>query len=228
MKLGNFKFTIIALVLSLQFGGFSSTVSQNVGDEDLKDNINDIVVMDMENNSVQLSDYNNKVLLIVLKDNINDIVVMDMENNSVQLSDYNNKVLLIVNVASECGYTPQYKGLEEIYQSYNSLGFEILAFPCNDFGAQEPGTNDEIKAFCSSKFNVTFKLFDKIKVLGDEKSPLYERLTNNIVTDKSDINWNFEKFIISKDGKITARFLSKDDPTDEAITILIEQELEKE
>ena len=197
MKIKKIKMIQIALVLSLLFGGISSTVPQNIGDDDLKDNINDIVVM-------------------------------DMENNSIQLSDYNDKVLLIVNVASECGYTPQYKGLEEIYQSYNSLGFEILAFPCNDFGAQEPGTNEEIKAFCSSKFNVTFKLFDKIKVLGDEKSPLYERLTDNSVTDSSDINWNFEKFIVSKDGKIMARFLSKVEPTDETITKLIEQELEKE
>jgi len=197
MKLKILKIFVIALVLSLQFGGFSSTVSQNNGGDDLKDNINDITVM-------------------------------DMENDSIQLSDYNDKVLLIVNVASECGYTPQYKGLEEIYQSYNSLGFEILAFPCNDFGAQEPGTNEEIKAFCSSNYNVTFMLFDKIKVLGEEKSPLYERLTNNSITDKSDINWNFEKFIISKDGKITARFLTKVEPTDEVITKLIEQELEKE
>ncbi len=197
MKLRILKIFVIALVLSLHFGGFSSTVSQNNGGDDLKDNINDITVM-------------------------------DMENDSIQLSDYNDKVLLIVNVASECGYTPQYKGLEEVYKKYNSLGFEILAFPCNDFGGQEPGTNEEIKAFCSSNYNVTFMLFDKIKVLGEEKSPLYERLTNNSITDKSDINWNFEKFIISKDGKIKARFLTKIEPTDEAITKLIEQELEKE
>ena len=197
MKLENIKIIIIALALSLQLGGFSRTVSQNIGGDNLKDNINDITVM-------------------------------DMENNSIQLSDYNGKVLLIVNVASECGYTPQYKGLEEIYQKYNSRGFEVLAFPCNDFGGQEPGTNDEIKVFCSSNYNVTFKLFDKIKVLGKEKSPLYERLTNNSITNNSDINWNFEKFIISKDGIITTRFLSKVDPTDEAITKLIEQELEKE
>ncbi len=191
------KIFVIALVLSLHFGGFSSTVSQNNGGDDLKDNINGITVM-------------------------------DMENDSIQLSDYNDKVLLIVNVASECGYTPQYKGLEEVYKKYYSLGFEILAFPCNDFGGQEPGTNEEIKAFCSSNYNVTFMLFDKINVLGEEKSPLYERLTNNSITDKSDINWNFEKFIISRDGKITARFLTKIEPTDEAITKLIEQELEKE
>jgi len=196
MKLENIKIIIIALALSLQLGGFSRTNAQNIEGDDLKDNINDITVMDMENNSIQLSDY--------------------------------NKVLLIVNVASECGNTPQYKGLEEIYRKYNALGFEILAFPCNDFGGQEPGTNDEIKAFCSSNYNVTFKLFDKIKVLGKDKSPLYERLTNNSITDKSDINWNFEKFIISKDGKITARFLSKIKPTDDAITKLIEEELKKE
>ncbi|MFB3057940.1 MAG: glutathione peroxidase [Ignavibacteriaceae bacterium] len=191
------KIFVIALVLSLHFGGFSSTVSQNNGGDDLKDNINDITVM-------------------------------DMENDSIQLSDYNDKVLLIVNVASECGYTPQYKGLEEIYKKYYSLGFEILAFPCNDFGGQEPGTNEEIKAFCSSNYNVTFMLFDKIKVLGEQKSSLYERLTNNSITDQSDINWNFEKFIISKDGKIAARFLTKVEPTDESITKLIEEELEKD
>ena len=196
MKLENIKIIIIALALSLQLGGFSRTNAQNIEGDDLKDNINDITVMDMENNSIQLSDY--------------------------------NKVLLIVNVASECGNTPQYKGLEEIYQKYNSRGFEVLAFPCNDFGGQEPGTNNEIKAFCSSNYNITFKLFDKIKVLGKEKSPLYERLTNNSITNNSDINWNFEKFIISKDGIITTRFLSKVDPTDEAITKLIEEELEKE
>jgi len=197
MKLENIKVILIALVLSLQFGGFLSTVSQNNGGDDLKDNINDITVI-------------------------------DMKNNSIPLSDYNDKVLLIVNVASECGYTPQYKGLEKIYQKYSSLGFEILAFPCNDFGGQEPGTNEEIKAFCSSNYNVTFMLFDKIKVLGERKSSLYERLTNNSITDQSDINWNFEKFIISKDGKIAARFLTKVEPTDEAITKLIEDELEKD
>jgi glutathione peroxidase len=197
MKLESIKIIIITLALSLQLGGFSRTVTQNIEGDNLKDNINDIKVI-------------------------------DMENNSIQLSDYNGKVLLIVNVASECGYTSQYTGLEEIYRKYNSLGFEILAFPCNDFGSQEPGTNDEIKTFCSSNYNVTFKLFDKIKILGEDKSPLYERLTNNSKTDKSDINWNFEKFIISKDGKITARFLSKIKPTGKAITKLIEEELEKE
>ena len=162
-----------------------------------------------------------------LKDNVNDIIVNDMNGNAVNLSDYNGKVLLIVNVASKCGYTPQYKQLEEIYEKYNKRGFEILAFPCNDFGGQEPGTNKEIKEFCSVNYGVTFKLFDKIKILGNNKSPLYERLTNNSITEKSDIKWNFEKFIISKDGKIIARFESKVKPSDKTVTDIIEQELLK-
>jgi len=160
-------------------------------------------------------------------DSINDITVLDMNNKEVKLSDYTGNVLLIVNVASECGSTPQYKGLEEIYKEYNPKGFEILAFPCNDFGGQEPGTNEQIHNFCSSKFGVTFKLFDKIKVLGDGKSPLYERLINNSVTEKGDIKWNFEKFIISKEGKIVNRFRTKVEPTSEAVISAIERELKK-
>jgi glutathione peroxidase len=158
-------------------------------------------------------------------DHINDITVLDMNNKEVKLSDYNGKVLLIVNVASECGYTKQYAGLQEIYEIYNPRGFEILAFPCNDFGGQEPGTNEQIQNFCSSKFGVTFKLFDKIKVLGDDKSPLYERLINNSVTEKGDVKWNFEKFIISKEGKIVNRFRTKVEPTSEEVITAIEKEL---
>ena len=160
-------------------------------------------------------------------DNINDITVLDMNNKKVKLSDYNGKVLMIVNVASECGYTRQYSGLEEIYKEYNSKGFEILAFPCNDFGGQEPGSNEQIQNFCSSKFGVTFKLFDKIKVLGKNKSPLYERLINNSITEKGDIKWNFEKFLISKEGKIVGRYLSKVEPTNKELIAAIEGELKK-
>lgn len=160
-------------------------------------------------------------------DNINDITVLDMNNKEVKLSDYNGNVLLIVNVASECGYTKQYAGLQEIYEKYYSQGFEILAFPCNDFGGQEPGTNEEIQHFCSSKFGVTFKLFDKIKVLGEDKSPLYERLINNSVTEKGDVKWNFEKFLISKNGKIVSRFRHKVEPTSDEIILAIEIELKK-
>jgi glutathione peroxidase len=160
-------------------------------------------------------------------DNIRDITVLDMNNKKVKLSDYNGKVLMIVNVASECGYTKQYAGLEEIYKEYNPQGFEILAFPCNDFGGQEPGTNEQIQNFCSSKFGVTFKLFDKIKVLGNGKSPLYERLINNNLTEKGDVKWNFEKFLISKEGKIVSRYRSKVEPTNEELIAAIEGELKK-
>lgn len=160
-------------------------------------------------------------------DNINDITVLDMDNKEVKLSDYNGKVLMIVNVASECGYTKQYAGLQEVYEKYNPKGFEILAFPCNDFGGQEPGTNEQIQNFCSSKFGVTFKLFDKIKVLGKDKSLLYERLINNSVTEKGDVKWNFEKFIISKEGKIVNRFRTKVEPTSDEVISAIEKELKK-
>ena len=158
-------------------------------------------------------------------DNINGITVLDMNKKEVNLSDYNGKVLLIVNVASECGNTPQYAGLEEIYEKYHPKGFEILAFPCNDFGGQEPGTNEQIKTFCSSKYGVTFKLFDKIKVLGKDKSPLYDRLINNSVTENGDVKWNFEKFLISKEGKIVARFGNKVQPTSDEVIFAIEKEL---
>ena len=113
-----------------------------------------------------------------LEDNINNIIVTDMNGEQINLSDYNGKVLLIVNVASECGNTPQYSGLEEIYETYNLEGFEILAFPCNDFGGQEPGSNKEIMEFCSTNYGVTFKLFDKTIILGEDTSELYKRLTN--------------------------------------------------
>lgn len=160
-----------------------------------------------------------------LSDTVKDLVVKDMDGKEVKLSDYRGKVLLIVNVASKCGFTPQYKGLETIYEKYKEKGFEILAFPCNDFGGQEPGTNEEIKEFCETKFNVTFKLFDKIKVLGEDRSPLYTRLINNDVTDKGDVKWNFEKFLIDRNGNIVARFRSKITPESEEITKAIEKEL---
>ncbi|HZW37807.1 MAG TPA: glutathione peroxidase [Ignavibacteriaceae bacterium] len=159
------------------------------------------------------------------KNDINGIVVKDIDGNDVNLSDYKGKVLLIVNVASKCGYTPQYKGLESLYEKYKDKGFEILAFPCNDFGGQEPGTNEEIKDFCSSNFNVKFKLFDKIKVLGSEKSPLYEVLTNNDVTGKGEIKWNFEKFLISKDGKIISRYPSNVEPESRVLIDEIEKQI---
>jgi len=162
-----------------------------------------------------------------MNNNISHITVKDIDGKSVKLSDYKDKVLLIVNVASYCGKTKQYSGLEEIYRKYKSMGFEILAFPCNQFGEQEPGTNEEIKNFCSSKYDVTFQLFDKIDVNGKNQSPLYSILTDNEATGKADVKWNFEKFLIDKDGNVVARFLSKVEPTSTEIISAIEKGLAK-
>jgi len=159
--------------------------------------------------------------------NIYNFTVKNIDKKDIKLDDYKGKVLLIVNVASQCGYTPQYKGLEAIYEKYKAQGFEILAFPCNDFGKQEPGTNEEIKNFCSANYSVTFPLFNKIKVLGDEKEALYNFLTNNTVTGPSDIKWNFEKFLIDRNGNIVTRFRSKIVPEGKEITSAIETELKK-
>jgi glutathione peroxidase len=159
--------------------------------------------------------------------NIGEITVTDINLNEVKLSDYNGKVLLIVNVASKCGFTSQYAGLQKIYEQYKDQGFEVLGFPCNDFGGQEPGTNEEIKNFCSLNYDVTFPMFDKVHVKGDDKAPLFDLLTNNSVTGKSSINWNFEKFIIDKEGNVIDRFKTPTKPNSKKITSLIEKELSK-
>jgi len=190
----------VILITSLNLSGCSKSTSQNINN---KTN---------ELKSEEIKDLNK---------NIYDLSVLTMDGKEQKLSDYKGKVLLIVNVASQCGYTSQYEGLEAVYLKYKDRGFEILAFPCNDFGKQEPGTNDEIRTFCESKFNVTFPLFDKVKVLGDNKSSLYERLINNSIPD-GDIDWNFEKFLIDKEGNIEARYKSKIKPESEEITKEIE------
>jgi len=155
---------------------------------------------------------------VTVTPNFLSIVVKDMSGKEVKLSKYYGSVVLIVNVASECGNTPQYKGLQNIYEKYKEKGFEILAFPCNDFGKQEPGSNEEIMNFCTTEFGVTFQLFNKIKVLGKDKEPLYKLLTDNPTTGKTDIEWNFEKFLISKEGDIVKRYGPKVQPeSDELI-----------
>jgi glutathione peroxidase len=155
--------------------------------------------------------------------NVYSYVVKDINKEEVNLQRYEGKVLLIVNVASKCGYTPQYEGLEKIYRKYKSQGFEILAFPCNDFKQQEPGTNEEIQKFCSTNYDVTFQLFDKISVKDSAKAPLYKMLPNNPVTGKSEIKWNFEKFVIDKNGNIVKHFRSKTTPESEELTSIIEE-----
>ena len=164
---------------------------------------------------------------IKMNKNISKISVKDIDGKSVNLDDYKGKVLLIVNVASYCGYTKQYTGLEQIYKEYKEKGFEILAFPCNQFGEQEPGTNEEIKNFCLSKFDVTFRLFDKVDVNGKNRSQLYSILTDNEVTGKADVKWNFEKFLIDKNGNIVERYPSGVEPKSKELISAIEKELVK-
>lgn len=157
--------------------------------------------------------------------NIYDITVKTIDGVEKSLSDYKGKVLLIINVASKCGYTKQYQGLQRLYEKYKDKDFEILAFPCNDFGTQEPGSNEEIKQFCSANYNVTFQLFDKIKVLGNERCPLYSKLIN--FEPAGDISWNFEKFVVDKNGNVIGRYKSKTAPENEELISLIEKELKK-
>ncbi len=147
-----------------------------------------------------------------LAQSIDKIAVKDIDHKETSLGVYKGKVLLVVNVASKCGFTPQYKSLEAVYEKYKDKGLVVLGFPCNQFGAQEPGTNEEIKQFCSSKYNVTFPLFDKIEVNGPNRHPLYTALAGNDSPFPGDIKWNFTKFLIGRDGKILKRFDSKTAP----------------
>ncbi len=141
-------------------------------------------------------------------------VVNDIDKKPVKLSEYKGKVLLIVNVASKCGFTPQYEGLEKLYRKYKNQGFEILAFPCNQFGNQEPGTNEEIKSFCQTNYNVTFKLFDKIDVNGANSHPLYQFLKDAKpgIMGSKDIKWNFTKFLIDREGNVVERYAPQTTP----------------
>ena len=145
---------------------------------------------------------------------IYDYKVDDSQKNPVSLSDYKGKTLLIVNVASRCGLTPQYKGLQELYSKYSNKDFEILAFPCNQFGAQEPGSNEEIKEFCDNNFNVSFKIFDKINVNGSSASPLFKHLKNEAkgVMGSEAIKWNFTKFLIDNNGSVIKSYSPQTTP----------------
>ena len=153
------------------------------------------------------------VTAVMAQDNIYSFKVKDDKGTEVSLEQYKGKVLLIVNTATRCGFTPQYKDLEAIYEKYNEQGFEILDFPCNQFGGQAPGTIAEIKEFCTTNYNVKFTQFDKIEVNGENEHPLYTYLKAN-AENKNNIRWNFTKFLISADGKILKRFESGDKMTD--------------
>ena len=158
---------------------------------------------------------------------IYDFSLKDIDHKEVNLSQYRGKVVLVVNVASRCGYTPQYEGLQKVYMKYKDRGFVILGFPANNFMAQEPGTDEEIKTFCSAKYNVTFPIFSKISVKGDDIHPLYKFLTSKETDPEfgGDIKWNFSKFLVDKSGKIIARFEPKVTPESDPVIQAIEKAL---
>lgn len=135
-----------------------------------------------------------------------EVPLKDIDGKDTSLKAYEGKVLLIVNVASRCGNTPQYTQLQALHQEFSKHGLAVLGFPCNDFGAQEPGSNEDIKEFCSSKYKVTFPMFDKVVVKGADKHPLYETLSGKDSPFPGDVKWNFGKFLVGKDGQILARF----------------------
>jgi len=145
-------------------------------------------------------------------DSIYDIPLKDIDGKDTSLKAYQGKVMLIVNVASKCGYTPQYKELEAVYEKYKDQGLVVLGMPCNQFGQQEPGTNEQIKEFCSSKYAITFPMFDKLEVNGANRHPLYLALAGKESPTAGDIKWNFTKFLVGRDGKILKRFDSKVKP----------------
>jgi len=154
-----------------------------------------------------------------------DVPLKDIDGKDTSLKVYQGKVLLLVNVASKCGFTPQYKGLEALYQKYSAQGLVVCGFPCNQFMHQEPGTDAEIKEFCTSKYQVTFPMFDKLEVNGEHRHPLYELLAGKAAPFPGNIKWNFTKFLIGRDGKILARFGTTTKPDADEVTKAIEAAL---
>jgi glutathione peroxidase len=155
---------------------------------------------------------------------VHEFTLNSIDGKPVSLADFKGKVVLIVNVASKCGFTPQYTGLEALYEKYKDQGFVIVGVPANNFGAQEPGTNEEIKTFCTRKYNVSFPMMSKVSVKGDDITPLYRYLTE---TKGGDVKWNFTKFLIGKDGRIAERFESAVKPDAPELTSAIESALKQ-
>ena len=157
---------------------------------------------------------------------LHELAVKTIDGKKKNLSDYKGKVVLVVNTASQCGYTRQYAGLQKLYKKMATKGFEVLAFPSNDFGGQEPGTEAEIKQFCESRYKTTFPLFSKVHAVGKQKSPLYRFLTEG--GDKKfqgDVRWNFTKFLVDKSGQVIGRYESHVDPEDAKLASDIENSL---
>jgi glutathione peroxidase len=158
---------------------------------------------------------------------IYDFTMNSIDGEATPLSKFQGQVVLVVNVASRCGFTPQYAALEKVYEKYKDRSFVIVGFPANNFGGQEPGTNQEIKTFCSTKYNVTFPMMAKVSVKGDDKTPLYQFLTDKTSNPSTggEIQWNFTKFLIGPDGRPVARFEPNVKPDDPQVTTAIEKEL---
>ncbi len=154
-----------------------------------------------------------------------DIRVKDIDGKETSLKPHAGKVLLVVNVASQCGLTSQYTGLQALYEKYKGKGLVVLGFPCNDFGAQEPGTNEEIKTFCSTNYSVTFPLYDKVHVKGAAQHPLYTALTGKDGAFPGEVEWNFGKFLIGRDGKPLKRFEPGTEPSDTDLVKAVEEAL---
>jgi glutathione peroxidase len=163
----------------------------------------------------------------IMPNTIYDFAVQTIEGRPRSMGEYRGKVLLIVNVASRCGLTPQYEGLERLHETYGSKGLAVLGFPANEFGGQEPGTNDEIKQFCSTRYSVTFDMFSKVKVKGPGMDPLFEYLTDPASNAgfAGDIQWNFNKFLVGKDGRVLARFEPSVDPSSAEVQRAVEEAL---
>ena len=158
---------------------------------------------------------------------LHDIPLKTLDGQDTSLGELKGKAVLVVNVASKCGLTPQYEGLEKLHEQYAGRGFSVVGFPCNQFGGQEPGTEEEIATFCSTTYGVTFPLMQKIDVNGPERHPVYDELTK--VADAEgkdgDIRWNFEKFVLSPEGEVVARFSPMVTPEDEGLVATIEEQL---
>jgi glutathione peroxidase len=165
--------------------------------------------------------------LMATEKTIYDFTMNSIDGQTTPLSSFKGKIVLLVNVASRCGYTPQYTALESIYEKYKGRGFVIVGIPANNFGSQEPGSNQEIKTFCTSKYHVTFPMMAKVSVKGSDITPLYQFLTDkNAHPDTGgEISWNFTKFLVGPDGKVIARFDSKVEPDSAQVTTAIEKAL---
>jgi glutathione peroxidase len=156
-----------------------------------------------------------------------DVPLTTLDGAPASLADHEGKALLLVNVASKCGLTPQYAGLEALQERYADRGFSVLGFPCNQFLGQEPGTSEEIATFCSTTYGVTFPLFEKLEVNGPDRHPLYAELTETPDAEgkAGDVAWNFEKFLVSPDGRVVARFRPQVEPEDPALVEAVEEQL---